>query len=130
VRGTWYQVPGTVVDATVFLLLPGTSRLPLLKRNRCMPHDSGLMVRQKHVTGTPGTYGCIVLRHDINLHRHYTCKNATYMWRYYDLLNPQCGATYDAEGNVELFLKTMDFTGPTCLFCLVKKPKIHSALSL
>ena len=63
-----------------------------------MPHDSGLMVRQKHVTGTPGTYACIVLRHDVNLQRHYTCKNATYMWRYYDWLNPQCGATYDAEG--------------------------------
>jgi hypothetical protein len=68
-----------------------------------MPHDSGLMVRQKHVTSywyflSPGTYACIVLRHDVNLQRHYTCKNTAYMWRYYDWLNPQCGATYDAEG--------------------------------
>lgn len=29
---------------------------------------------------------------------NHTCKNATYKWRYYDWLNPQCGATFDAEG--------------------------------
>ena len=48
---------------------------------------------------------------------------------YYYWLNPQCGATYDAEGNVELFLKTMDLNGPTCLFGLVRKPKFLSAVS-
>ena len=42
------------------------------------------------------SYACIVLRQDVN---HHTCKNATYMWRYYDWQNPQCGATYDEEGH-------------------------------
>ena len=41
------------LDSTIF----GETKLPIfLPWLRCMPHDSGLMVRQKHVAGTPGTW--------------------------------------------------------------------------
>ena len=59
VTGAGYLVPGTWYCSRRYRIPPPTWYLvpvPLLKRNRCMLHDSGLMVRQKHVAGTPGTW--------------------------------------------------------------------------
>ena len=92
--GYWYLVPVLLQYSSSY----GTSTATKTKQMHPAWQPAGwwwdrnmLLVLQ-----VPGTYACIVLRHDVNLQRHYTCKNTNYMWRYYDWLNPQCGATYDA----------------------------------
>ena len=103
VTGAGYLVPGTWHCSRRYQVPYSSSYLvpvPLLNETDACRMIAGwwwdrnlLLVLQ-----VPETYACIVLRHDVNLHRHYTCKNATYMWRCYDWLNPRCGATNDAEG--------------------------------